>query len=364
MTSRERVYSALQHERPDRTPLFEYVLLSPIADMVLGRPYADYAGDLEKWEAIARATGWRRALERYVADRLDLAQILGHDMLYVCPNPSPPARVTAERAETPSPPADPVERVQAALALDDKKPKGPKDENLLVYHLLLRQMEERHIDLPILAPAYMHGIWTNTDLMQAMLLAPPVAHAHYALATRNALAFIEAYAALGIRLVGIGGDFAGNRPLISPALYRSFIVPEVRACARRIHELSGWAVNASDGNLWSVIEDFLIGCEVDGYLEIDMRAGMDLRALKRAYGERITLFGNMDCGSVLSFSPSEEVRRITRECIQAGAGSGHIFCASNAITGSVPWASYRAMVNAYREIFEIPPLADRNGKVG
>lgn len=26
------------------------------------------------------------------------------------------------------------------------------------------------------------------------------------------------------------------------------------------------AVNASDGNLWSVIEDFLIGCQVDSYI--------------------------------------------------------------------------------------------------
>ena len=356
MTSSGRVRAALRHEQPDRTPLFEYVLLSPIADMVLGRAYVDYAGEEEKWEKTARARGWKDAVESYVEDRLDLARALGHDMMYVCPNPSPPGRTTLDEDETPVLPVDPVERVQAAVDREERKPAGPKEENLLVYLILKEQMSKQDMDLPILAPAYMHGIWTNTDLMQAMLIAPQVARAHFALATRKALAHIEAYAALGIRQFGVGGDFAGNRPLISPALYREFIVPEVRACARRIHELGGWAVNASDGDLWSVIDDFLIGCEVDGYLEIEMRAGMDMRRLKKAYGDRITFYGNMDCGTVLSFSPEEEVRRITRDCIEAGAGCGHIFCASNAITGSVRWGNYRAMLDEYREIFGLPPL--------
>jgi len=37
MTSRERVEAALNHRTPDRTPMFEYVLLSPLADAFLGR---------------------------------------------------------------------------------------------------------------------------------------------------------------------------------------------------------------------------------------------------------------------------------------------------------------------------------------
>ena len=40
MSSRERVEAALRHKQPDRTPVFEYVLLSPVADQLLGRRYA------------------------------------------------------------------------------------------------------------------------------------------------------------------------------------------------------------------------------------------------------------------------------------------------------------------------------------
>jgi hypothetical protein len=356
MTSRQRVEAALRHREPDRTPLFEYVLLSPIADRVLGRPYVDYAGEEGRWRAHAEAVGWQKALRGYVRDRLDLAGALGHDMLYVCPNP-PRRPAPADGAEDPGP-EDPVERVLDAVERGSRTSPGPKEETLLVSRFLAEEMACRGLDLPILAPAYEHGIWTNTDLMQAMLLSPEAAQAHFALATRKACAAIDAYLALGIRQIGVGGDFAGNRLLVSPQLYRRHIVPEVRACSDRIHAAGGWAVNASDGDLWPVMDDFLLGCGVDGYLEIEMRAGMDLARLKAAYGRRITFYGNMDCGSILSFSPVEEVRRVVRECLEAGrGGGGHIFCTSNAITASVRWENYAAMVDEYRGFFGLEPLA-------
>jgi len=354
MSSRERVEAALSHTEPDRTPMFEYVLLSPIADQLLGRPYA---GDPANWPLLLQEKGWEGSVRQEATDRLDLACLLGHDMLYVVPNPLPP-RVL----ETPSPlssqlPDDPVERLRQRNRAAACSLSPPPDESLLIYVVLKEEMQRRGVDLPILAPAYVHGVWTDIDLMQAMVLEPEVAHEHFSLATQRALAAIEKYVALGIDQIGVGGDFAGNRPLISPRAYKEFIVPEVRALSQRIHAAGGHAVNASDGNLWSVIEDFLLGCEVDGYLEIDMHAGMDMRRLKERYGDRITLYGNLDCGNTLSFGSIEAVRRHTIDCLEAGMGNGgHILCASNAITASIPLPNYLAVVNAYREMFGLPEL--------
>jgi uroporphyrinogen decarboxylase len=106
-----------------------------------------------------------------------------------------------------------------------------------------------------------------------------------------------------------------------------------------------------------VIDDFLLGCEVDAYLEIDLGAGMDLGRLKGRYGERIAFLGNMDCGRILSFAPPEEVARVTLGILEAGWGQGgHVFTASNAVTASVPPANYLAMVNAYRGRFGLEML--------
>lgn len=357
MSPRQRVEAALRHEEPDRTPVFEYVLLSPLADKLLGRRYA---GDPANWAACVEALGWERAVRQNAVDRLDLAELLGHDMLYVTPNLMPPTRGESPKGWTKSGPVpeDPVERVrlrnERAAAVANP---GPHDDSLRVYVELKAEMQRRGLDLPILAPAYAHGVWTDVDLMQTMVLAPEVAAEHFAQATRRSLAAVEKYIALGVHQIGVGGDFAGNRPLISPQAYRTFIVPEVRKVTRRIHATGLWAVNASDGNLWPVIEDFLLACEVDGYLEIDLHAGMDLRRLKAAYGDRITFYGNLDCGHILSFGSPEAVRRHVVECLEAGmGGGGHILCASNAITASVPLKNYLALVAAYRDFFSLPRL--------
>jgi hypothetical protein len=96
---------------------------------------------------------------------------------------------------------------------------------------------------------------------------------------------------------------------------------------------------------------------VDGYLEIDLHAGMDLGRLKAQYGGLVALFGNLDCGNTLSFGTEDEVRRHVLDCLDAGAGlGGHILCASNAITASVPLSNYLTVVNAYRERFGLKPV--------
>jgi uroporphyrinogen-III decarboxylase len=351
MTSRERIGAALGHSTPDRTPMFEYVLLSPLADVLLGRTYA---GDPDNWPSLLAEKDWQSAVRQNAIDRVELAERLGNDMIYAIPNPPPPGQEPTPWQPTAE---DPIERLQQRNQHAAETSPAPPDNTMLVYVYMQEEMTRRGLDLPLLAPAYAHGVWTDVDLMQTMLLAPEVAHEHFRLATQRSLAMVEKCEALGIEQIGVGGDFAGTVPIISPRLYREFIVPEVRAVARAVHQSDRWAVNASDGNLWSVIEDFLFGCEVDAYLEIDLFAGMDLRTLKERYGQRITLYGNMDCGNLLSFGSTEDVRRETIRCLEAGWGDGgHVFCASNAITASVPLRNYLAMLGAYRDFFALPTL--------
>ena len=373
MTSRERVEAAFQHREPDRTPIFEYVLLSPVAEELLGKPFIEYLGGMDDWLEAAEEKGFETALREYAKDKIDLAVLLGHDLLCVSPNPVPgevyfydPLDELGTHFELGST-GNPVQRLLERNQKVAESMLGDLPQDCyLVYHLLREEMANRDLDLPILAPAYFHGIWTDADLMQVMILEPEVAREHFAMATRRAYKVIDDYIKINIDQIGIGGDFAGNRLLISPESYRHFIVPEVKKCARRIREAGRYSVNATDGNLWTVIDDFLLGCEVDAYLEIDLSAGMDLERLKERYGDRILFFGNMDCGKVLSFSTPEEIRALTLKILDAGWGrGGHIFCASNAITASVPLGNYLAMVNAYREKYALPAInPDNPDKLG
>ena len=139
MTSRERVEAALRHREPDRTPIFEYVLLSPLADVFLGRPYA---GDPSRYGALVDELGWREAVRRIALDRLDLAVALGHDMLYVTPNPPPPT-AAPKTVDTPPLPDDPVERIAQRNERVAAANPAPPDETFQVYVDLRQGMAER-----------------------------------------------------------------------------------------------------------------------------------------------------------------------------------------------------------------------------
>jgi uroporphyrinogen-III decarboxylase len=359
-TSRERVLAAFTHREPDRTPVFEYVLLSPVAGAVLGRRYEDFGGDRDAWFDYAEEIGgYEKAVRRYAIDRVELAQKLQHDMIYCVPNPPDILRKKQTSGQTsPALPLleDPVEIIKRDNKVSQESLKQPLHE-YIVYPFLREEMVKRDIDLPIFAPAWAHGIWTNTNLMETMYLDPVTAHEHFSLCTEYSLRSINAYTDAGLEIIGVGGDFAGNRPLISPDMYKEYIMPELKKLTDIIRERGKFSVNASDGCLWNVADYFLLGSGVDGYGEIDAGAGMDLGKLKGKYGNRITFLGNIDCGNLLSFGSEDKIRTTVRKCLRDGMGNGgHIFTASNAITGSISVKNYMYMVSEYRRFFGLSEI--------
>jgi hypothetical protein len=295
----------------------------------------------------ARGIGYERALTQYARDRVELALRLHHDLIYVCPAPSERQPSAAMLGD------EPEERVAKRNALDAESLVKPFPEaGYQVYGYIREAMRDKGADLALFAPAYTLGIWSDVDLMITMLTDPGIAREHFRLAADAANRQVNRYALDGIELIGIGGDFAGNRLLISPVAYREFVVPEVHRVADKVHETGAFAVTASDGDLRPVLDDFLISSGADAYMEIDSRAGMEMKKLKDEYGDRICLMGNIDCGELLSFGTPEAIRAATAKCLEDGWGmGGHIFTASNAIAASVPFENYRAMSDAYHDYF-------------
>ena len=250
MQGRDLVLRAMRHEDVKRTPIFEYVLLSPNAALALGRPLIGYDENPDEWLMYARDTGYERALLQYARDRVELALNLHHDMLYVCPAP---IEFVSSNEVSGGEPEDRLacrnEQDEKALAL------SLPEAGYQVYGFIREVMREKDVDLALFAPAYTLGIWSDVDLMMTMLTDPNIAREHFRLAADTAIRQVTRYARDGIELIGIGGDFAGNRLLISPDAYREFVVPEVRRVADKVHEVGAFAVTASDGDLrpfWTI----------------------------------------------------------------------------------------------------------------
>jgi hypothetical protein len=384
MTSRERVMAAFAHREPDRTPIWEKLIKSPVADELLGRPCAS-TNFHHRMERLAEGD-WEGLIRQSAVDEIDLCELLGFDMVRLDivggPPGERPVRVDADTwrigdsfqqrmssgwvryyFENP-PPADPVAQEAAhreALMSPAPDPVPLADENLALLREGQRVIAERGLDLPIFCSAYSMGVATLPRyVLQWFVTDRDLIAEHYRRGAAAGLQRGQDLVAAGADLVGLGGDFACDHgPMCSPADYRTFIAPGIREQSRALHALGVYTSNASDGDLWPVIEDFLVTAEVDGFEEMDFAAGMDLARLKRAYPTK-TFIGNIDIRHTLTSGTVEQVRAHTVQCIRDGWGNGgHILMSGNCIHESVKTELFLAHMNAYREYFGLDAL-DRN----
>ena len=158
-----------------------------------------------------------------------------------------------------------------------------------------------------------------------------------------------------INILATTDDIADARGLIcGPDLYFSFLGPKFREAVGGFKEMGYYCIKHCDGNVMEVLEHW-IDCGVDCIDPIDPNGGMDIEKIKKNYGERICLKGNINCESTLVTGTEEVVRREVRECIEkAGHGGGFILSSSNTIHSGVRSKNYLAMIDALRRFGKYP----------
>lgn len=134
---------------------------------------------------------------------------------------------------------------------------------------------------------------------------------------------------LGFECVIMADDLAmKNAPLFSPQVVREVLLPRMRRVAEAIK--IPWIYH-SDGNLMPILDD-LLSLGMNGIANIEPGA-MDIAALKRKYGNRLCLMGNIDLHYTLTLGTPEETEKEVRERIlSVGPGGGYILASSNGIT--------------------------------
>jgi uroporphyrinogen decarboxylase len=141
---------------------------------------------------------------------------------------------------------------------------------------------------------------------------------------------------------------------MSPAHFREFVLPYFQRAVQTCKEAGAFVIKHCDGNIW-VLMDMLVESGIDAINPIQPDAGMDIGEMKRRYGDRICLSGNIDCGYTLSTAPVDEVVAEVRTAIRrAGPGGGYIMMSSNSIHSSVKPENYKAMVDATRTYGRYP----------
>ena len=145
-------------------------------------------------------------------------------------------------------------------------------------------------------------------------------------------------------------DFAfKTAPFFSPAVFRELVLPRYRRVARKI--TLPWLLH-SDGNIMPILDDLLEVCIAGAH---PMEPGaMDIRAVKRDYGDRLCVVGNVDL-NLLSLGTEQavdaEVRGLVRD---VAPGGGYILSSGNSLTGYCRQENVIAMAEAVRRYGNYP----------
>jgi len=136
--------------------------------------------------------------------------------------------------------------------------------------------------------------------------------------------------------------------MLPPDFLRENIFPWYKKYARILHEAGIPVIFHSDGNLMEVIPD-IIDAGIDALHPIEPEA-MDILEVKRRFGDRLCIIGNISLAGVLARGTPEDVKKEARARMEALAPlGGYCLSSSNSIPPNVPIENFLAMIEAVHQ---------------
>jgi uroporphyrinogen decarboxylase len=143
-------------------------------------------------------------------------------------------------------------------------------------------------------------------------------------------------------------DYCFNTgPFLSPRMFSEFVTPYLAQVIQGYREMGFYAIKHTDGNIMPVI-DQLVQANPHALHSLDPQGGVDIAKVKRLYGNRVCLIGNVNCG-LLDTGTDDEVAQSVRYALQSGMpGGGYIFSTSNCVYTGMQLKRYEMMLDIWR----------------
>jgi uroporphyrinogen decarboxylase len=154
---------------------------------------------------------------------------------------------------------------------------------------------------------------------------------------------------MGVDFMYVGGDIAYDKGMfMSPEVWRDLFKPFVKTLCRELRAAKPDIkfIYHNCGNASAVFED-LIECGLDAIQPLEVKAGLDVVALKRKYGRRVAFVGNLDAQRVL---PGERalIRKTVLRNLNAAKGGGYIPMSDHSVPPTVSPQSFDYYVSLLR----------------
>jgi uroporphyrinogen decarboxylase len=339
MTSRERVFAALEGRPVDRVPVMEMFIDPKVIDSICpGMSYEDFIdyADADVVTCLTMADdpaniNWVDREKRIWRDKWGALQMLTRDVISVVAEPA---------------------RIETEADLESYEPPDPMQSPVHGYakRLVDRFKGTRAIAVigeASFAPSqYLRAGLAN--LMMDYALRPELVRQ---LARIGVDYHVELYRKLiadGVEIIVIGDDYAGKTgTFMSPAHFREFILPGLTTVVREVKRAGAYCIQHTDGDIWKIL-DMLIGTGLDmlGPLE---PAYMPLDKVRKHSKCAVGVMGNVDV-DLLSRGTVDQVKAATAELLTRMKGlNGHVLSSGNTISSSVRGDNFMAMLEAARE---------------
>lgn len=128
-----------------------------------------------------------------------------------------------------------------------------------------------------------------------------------------------------------------NGLFFSPGTYRSVVKPIHRRICDWAHDRGAKVMLHSCGNVTALLPD-LIDAGIDGLNPLEQKAGMDVLAIKREFGDRLVLQGGID---VRAMSQADKIEEEIRTKVTAAKESGgYVYHSDHSVPDDVSFSDY------------------------
>jgi uroporphyrinogen decarboxylase len=145
-------------------------------------------------------------------------------------------------------------------------------------------------------------------------------------------------------------DYGGNRNLlISPAMWRKFIQPELQRVINYGHDHGMKVMLHSDGAIRAIIPDLIeMGLDIINPIEPETK-GMQPAGIKHDFGKALVLHGGFSVRDLTLKSRQYVIDEVKNLIGQLSSGGGYIFTCTNHILEDIPIENVIAMYDtAYK----------------
>lgn len=388
MTGKERIIKALEHKKPDRTPLFEiFQPFHPIHWDICGKTIATDAAMC--WDAMSDGENFENFLKASIDAQYKITSFFGLDMVELIglypgikdyKKPEKTGRkkwkldgiayklnertklVEVENIAEESGYTYRFREEDAIKMLEEHKEQNPA-QGIDYYKLLMDGVREK-FENDGRDVAFIGEIGAGTGaafyppfLLMWMIEKPELYKRWLDIQKINGFQGTRRFIENGCSVIAMGGDVSCDKgPFISPKMYNHFILPVIQEHVNLIHSMGARAVYTSDGNHWAIKQDFFFNSGIDGYKEVDKSAGMTWpRLIEEGVADRICIIGNIDARYTMCNGTVEDVKKEVTECLNYGlkAKAGHILHLSHSVHEDVKTENYYALIDTYRRFFNI-----------